>query len=202
MNIGNVGLSGARYTAAMATAAQAEEAVSNQQENAAAESTVNRDTFERTQPEQSVTYSKNKLNKAQADQLMAAEENRTQSFMNMLKSMIVKQGQQSNLTLFGMDLFVTPEQSAKAAASIAEGGEYSVDAVAGRIMDMAKALSGGDASKIEELREAVEKGFKAAGVELGGKLPSISQQTHTEVMKRFDEWAAEAKKASSASGEA
>ena len=109
MNIGNVGLSGARYTAAMATAAQADEAVSNQQENAAAESTVNRDTFERTQPEQSVTYSKNKLNKAQADQLMAAEENRTQSFMNMLKSMIVKQGQQSNLTLFGMDLFVTPE---------------------------------------------------------------------------------------------
>ena len=89
MNIGNVGLSGARYTAAMATAAQADEAVSNQQENAAAESTVNRDTFERTQPEQSVTYSKNKLNKAQADQLMAAEENRTQSFMNMLKSMIV-----------------------------------------------------------------------------------------------------------------
>ena len=58
-------------------------------------------------------------------------------------------------------------------------------------MDMAKALSGGDPSKIETLRKAVEKGFKAAGVELGGKLPSISQQTYTEVMKRFDDWANE-----------
>ena len=64
------------------------------------------------------------------------------------------------------------------------------------IMDMAKALSGGDASKIEELRKAVEKGFKAAGVELGGKLPSISQNTYTEVMKRFDDWANESKKTS------
>ena len=63
-------------------------------------------------------------------------------------------------------------------------------------MDMAKALSGGDASKIEELRKAVEKGFKAAGVELGGKLPSISQNTYTEVMKRFDDWANESKKTS------
>ena len=93
---------------------------------------------------------------------------------------------------FGMDLYVTPEQSRQAAESIAEGGEYSVDAVAGRIMDMAKALSGGDPSKIDTLRTAVQKGFQAAGVELGGELPSICGQTYDEVMKRFDEWEQEA----------
>ena len=107
--------------------------------------------------------------------------------------MIVKQGEKSNLTLFGMDLNVTPADSQRAAAAIAEGGEYSVDAVATRILDMAKALSGGDMSKLSELRSAVEKGFKAAGMEMGGKLPSICNDTYNEVMKRFDEWEKEGK---------
>ena len=118
---------------------------------------------------------------------------RMESFQQMLKSMIVKQGEKSNLTLFGMDLNVTPADSQRAAAAIAEGGEYSVDAVATRILDMAKALSGGDMSKLSELRSAVEKGFKAAGMEMGGKLPSICNDTYNEVMKRFDEWEKEGK---------
>ena len=136
-----------------------------------------------------VTYGK----KLSAAQLQSAETQRMESFQQMLKSMIVKQGEKSNLTLFGMDLNVTPADSQRAAAAIAEGGEYSVDAVATRILDMAKALSGGDMSKLSELRSAVEKGFKAAGMEMGGKLPSICNDTYNEVMKRFDEWEKEGK---------
>lgn len=135
----------------------------------------------------------NKSGKVDAQQMMKLEQQRTESFTRMLQSMVVKQGQKSNLTLFGMDLFVTPEDSAKAAASIADGGEYSVDAVATRIMDMAKALSGGDSANIEKLRKAVQKGFEAAGVEFGGELPEISNNTYDEVMKRFDDWANESK---------
>lgn len=182
---------GFKSTSVRTAAVKQEDAADKTKENTQA-AKENRDTFEKSTESKPVTYSKNELTKAQADQLLTAQQDRYNSFMKMLQSMVVKQGQKSNLTLFGMDLFVTPEQSADAAASIAEGGEYSVDAVATRIMDMAKALSGGDASKISKLREAVEKGFKAAGVELGGKLPDISQQTHTEVMKRFDEWEKEA----------
>ena len=124
--------------------------------------------------------------------LMDAEQARMDSFRRMLQSMVAKQGQQSNLSLFGLDLYVTPEDSAAAAASIAEGGEHSVDAVATRILDMAMALSGGDDSKIVLLRDAVIKGFKAAGIELGGKLPGICEDTYDECMKRFDEWEKEA----------
>lgn len=145
--------------------------------------------FEYTQPQKPVTYGK----KLSAAQLQSAETQRMESFQQMLKSMIVKQGEKSNLTLFGMDLNVTPADSQRAAAAIAEGGEYSVDAVATRILDMAKALSGGDMSKLSELRSAVEKGFKAAGMEMGGKLPSICNDTYNEVMKRFDEWEKEGK---------
>ncbi|MDF2948837.1 MAG: uncharacterized protein K0R07_858, partial [Sedimentibacter sp.] len=69
-------------------------------------------------------------------------------------------------------------------------GEYSVDAVATRIMDMAKALSGSDKSKIPLLKDAVKKGFEAAGLELNGGagLPEICNKTYDEIMKRFDEW--------------
>ncbi|MCI8649700.1 MAG: hypothetical protein HFG20_06255 [Anaerotruncus sp.] len=195
MSINSIGAysAGLKGTAAVRTAQKTEQTA--QDTAAASTEKVNQDTFEKTGSSTQVTYNrntgKNQLNSEQVQALQNAETKRQESFVQMLKSMVVKQGQKSNLTLFGMDLFVTPEQSAKAAAAIGEGGEYSVDAVAGRIMDMAKALSGGDPSKIETLRKAVEKGFKAAGVELGGKLPSISQQTYTEVMKRFDDWANE-----------
>lgn len=90
------------------------------------------------------------------------------------------------------DLFsqlnITPADSAKAAQAISEDGEWGVKAVATRIMDMAVALSGGNTEKLSILRDAVEKGFAAAEKQWGGKLPSITQQTHKEIDNRFDYW--------------
>lgn len=154
---------------------------------------VRQDRFEYATPNKPVTYSKSQLTDAQVQQLKDAQTQRMESFQRMLESMLVKQGEKSNMTLFGMKLNVTPADSMNAAASIAEGGEYSVDTVATRILNMAKALSGGDASKIAELRSAVQKGFGAAGTKLGGKLPGICQDTYGEVMKRFDDWENESK---------
>lgn len=117
-------------------------------------------------------------------------EKRINDFKEMILKMIVKQGEKSNLTLMREDLYVSAEDSQKVAEAIAEGGEYSVDAVATRIMDMAKSLSGGDKSKISLLRDAVKKGFEASGMEFndGKGLPDICNQTYDEIMKRFDEW--------------
>ena len=58
-------------------------------------------------------------------------------------------------------------------------------------MDMAISLSGGDSEKFDLLKDAVKKGFEAAGMELGvgdklSGLPQVSQDTFTEVMKQFD----------------
>ena len=83
----------------------------------------------------------------------------------------------------------TPEE---AAAAVAEGGEYSVDAVADRIFDMAKAIAGDDPEKLKAMQDAVEEGFKQAGVAwkdtMGtDKMPQITQDTHDEITKRFDE---------------
>ena len=82
----------------------------------------------------------------------------------------------------------TPEGAKKA---IGEGGVYSVNAVADRIITMAKAIAGDDPIKLQQMREAVEKGFSQAGLDFSkatnSDLPQICKDTYTEVMKRFDE---------------
>ncbi|ONI41426.1 hypothetical protein AN639_10860 [Candidatus Epulonipiscium fishelsonii] len=85
----------------------------------------------------------------------------------------------------------TPEG---AAAAIAPGGAYSVEAVSGRIMNMAKSFVGENANPeaIESMREAVIKGFEEAGldIETGEGLPQICLDTFNETMRQFDEWKA------------
>lgn len=129
-----------------------------------------------------------KKDKLSTDELKAISEQRMASFQNMLKSMVTKQGEKYNLSIGGQKLSVSLEDSMKAANSIAEGGEWSVNSVATNIMDMAKALSGGDSSKISLLKDAVQQGFKEAEKQWGGKLPGICDDTYNEVMKRFDDW--------------
>ena len=81
---------------------------------------------------------------------------------------------------------------AKAQEDIGENGYYGVKQTSERILDYAKAITGGDPSKIEQMREMAQKAFDSVRDLMGGELPEISQQTYDAVMKGFDEWAAEA----------
>jgi len=84
-------------------------------------------------------------------------------------------------------LATTPEG---AKAAISDGGAYSVDAVSDSIMTMATAIAGDDPNKLQQMRDAVEKGFAKAGLDFkkatNSNLPQISKDTYTEVMSRFD----------------
>ena len=84
----------------------------------------------------------------------------------------------------------------QAQADIAEDGYWGVAQTSDRIIDFAKALTGGDPDKIEDMRAAFEKGFKKAGAAWGRSLPDISQRTYDAVMEKFDKMAEEAKKTS------
>lgn len=127
------------------------------------------------------------------EQLKSAEEQRVKAFEETIKSMLAKQGETVNLTFRGKKLHVTEEQRLAAEKAISEGGEYSVENVTDRIMNMAKALAGDDPTKIDTLQNAVIKGFeKAAGV-LGRKkdlsdMPDITRQTYDKVMNAFSDW--------------
>ncbi len=92
---------------------------------------------------------------------------------------------------------VDPETKAQAEKDIAEDGYWGVEQTSDRIVDFAMALTGGDPSKLESMREAFKKGYEQAEKTWGGKLPEISQKTYDAVMKKFDAIAEENQKAES-----
>jgi len=128
------------------------------------------------------------------EELKNAEEQRVKAFEDTIRSMLAQQGETINLTFRGHNLHVTEEQKAEAAKSIEEGGEYSVNNVADRIMKMAKAIAGDDPTKIDMLQNAVIKGFEGAAGLLGKNsledMPDITHQTYDNVMKQFADWKA------------
>lgn len=81
----------------------------------------------------------------------------------------------------------------KAQADIGEDGFYGVKQTSQRILDFAKAVTGGDPAKIEEMRDAIQKAFDEVERMFGGKLPDISYQTLNAIMQGLDDWAAGAK---------
>lgn len=76
----------------------------------------------------------------------------------------------------------------QAKEDISENGYWGVKQTSERILDFAKALTGGDSSKAEKMRAAIQKGFDQAAKLWGGELPGISKQTHEAVMKGIDDW--------------
>lgn len=140
----------------------------------------------------SVTYSKNvgktKANKEKIDALLAEQEQRQAKFKEWIISMITKQGEKSNCTIMGVNLTVSKEQSLEAQKSIEDDGEWGVNAVATRIMDMAKAFVGDDSSKFSMIKNAVLDGYAAAEKAWGGELPGICGKTLEEINNRFDKW--------------
>lgn len=135
----------------------------------------------------------NLINKLKAD-----AEARTQQLRSLVEQMMGKQvnayGQANDLWKFlaSGEYTVDPATKAQAQADIAEDGYWGVEQTSDRIIQFATALTGGDPSKIEEMREAFKKGYKMAEETWGGELPEISQRTYDAVMKKFDALAEEA----------
>lgn len=86
------------------------------------------------------------------------------------------------------NLTVDADTIAQAKKDIAADGYWGVDQTSDRILDFAKALSGGDSSKADELLEAFKKGYKQATGAWGDELPSLCKDTYDAVVKKFDEW--------------
>lgn len=92
---------------------------------------------------------------------------------------------------------------AKAQEDIGENGYYGVKQTSQRILDFAKAITGGDPSKIGKMRDMAQKAFDDVAKLVGGwdNLPDVSKQTYEAVMKGFDEWAAASKTPAAATAE-
>ena len=130
--------------------------------------------------------------------MKADAEAHAQQLQNIVTQLMSKQGQTYNTAndmwkfLASGDFTVDAATKAQAQKDITEDGYWGVAQTSDRIIDFAKALTGGDPSKIEEMREAFKKGYKMAEDTWGGKLPDISQRTYDAVMEKFDKMAEEA----------
>lgn len=83
---------------------------------------------------------------------------------------------------------VSADVKAQAQKDIADDGYWGVEQTSDRIVDFAKALSGGDVSKADKMIEAFKKGFEQATGAWGKELPDISKRTYDAVMEKFDAW--------------
>ena len=122
----------------------------------------------------------------------------TQARMEQMQSLVTKMFNKQGITIGTADdmwkalasgNFTADAQTiANAKNDIAEDGYWGVNQTSDRIFDFAKALSGEDESKMQEMVKAVEKGFKEATKSWGKNLPDISNQTYKAVMDKFDKW--------------
>lgn len=150
--------------------------------------------------ESGVVYEKSSTDRsAIIAQLKSDAEQRTAQLTSMVQDMMKNQGAQIGTAdsiwrfLAGGNFTVTAAAKKQAQEAISEDGYYGVKQTSQRILDFAKALTGGDPAKAEEMRKAFEKGFKLATKSWGQDLPDISNRTYDAVMKGFDEWAGTAK---------
>lgn len=105
----------------------------------------------------------------------------------IVEDMLRRQGH--SLELLDPEAVVKVDETARLEAEelIGENGDLGVEAVSDRLVNFAKALSGGDKEKLGTLRKAIDQGFKEAEKILG-KLPEISRKTYDRTMEKLDAW--------------
>ena len=150
-------------------------------------------------PDANITKTQN--NKVDREAIIAQMKADTEARMNQMQSYVQQMMNQQGIAigtaddiwsfLASGDFTVTEAAKAQAQEAISEDGYWGVEQTSQRIIDFAKALSGGDVSKADLLLDAFKKGFEEATGTWGKELPEISQDTYKAVEEKFAAWKAE-----------
>jgi len=182
------------------TKASEPESKSNSASKPASEGTTvaknaDNDTYEKSNSANNVSY---KPDRETALQIKTATEQKYEQLSNLINKMLVDQGKSSQMAGAGLgdiiaSLQVDQATIDKAKEEVGEDGYWGVKQTSDRILNFAKAITGGDPSKVEEMRKSIQKGFNAAQGDWGkSNMPQITKDTYDAVMKGLDEWAASA----------
>lgn len=182
-----------------ASAVNTSPAASQKAAETAAETTASKDTAKETgviyeKGSSTVNTTYKKQNSAVIAQLKADAEARVAQMRSLVEQMMTKQGtaigQADDMWKFLASGKFTVSEAAKAQAQkdIAEDGYWGVEQTSDRILDFAKALSGNDPDKADELLAAFKKGYQQATGAWGKELPDISKRTYDAVVEKFDKW--------------
>ena len=113
----------------------------------------------------------------------------------LLRNLVTKTLQEQGLSLQFKDgdtevNFNTMTQE-EAQKLVAEDGYFGVEKTSQRIVDFAINGFGNDPTKLQQMKDAIDQGFKEAQDAFGGALPEISQQTYEAIMEKLDAFAAQ-----------
>jgi hypothetical protein len=114
------------------------------------------------------------------------------SNFELLRSLVIKTLQEQQVPLQisaggGIDFNSMTVEEAQ--TLIAEDGYFGVEQTSERIVDFAINGFGQDPTRLEEMINAIDKGFQDAQQAFGGTLPEISQQTYDAIMQKLDAFA-------------
>lgn len=108
---------------------------------------------------------------------------------NLVNELLGKQAEKyTSLADMFKNITVDPATIAQAQEDIGEDGYWGIEQTSDRLVSMAQALSGGDATKADTLIAAMEKGFKQATEAWGEDLPDICRQTVDAATKKLNKW--------------
>lgn len=141
------------------------------------------DTYEKSKPQdKKFTYDKTTI-----DQLKMDADQHYQNLRRMVQELLQRQGKSFNELDSHTKINVDETTRSEAQKLVSEDGPLGIEAMSDRIVDFAKAISGGDKTKLATLKDAINKGFSEAEKVLG-ELPEISQKTHDRIMEKLDIW--------------
>lgn len=194
------GINSSTYTPAAYTSSATQNVPSNDTAAVAEEEAAVYEKSDSTVKSATYKASNSKVDQATIDKLKADADARYAQLASLVEKLMTKQSntyQYATLSdlmkaVKSGEVPVDAATVAQAKKDVADDGYWGVEQTADRIVSFAKALTGGDADKIEEMRAAIEKGFKAATKTWGDKLPDISSKTYDRVNELLDEWSKEA----------
>lgn len=143
-----------------------------------------------------VTYSKPQTVKPdmkRVEQLKKEADNALAPLRQMVENLLKEQGMTfKDVSLKaneGKLVQIDDATRAEAQRLISEDGEYGIEQTSNRLLEFAKAISGDDKTKYNQLKAAIEEGFSQAQEAWGGELPDICKKTIDSTLEKLDKWA-------------
>lgn len=121
------------------------------------------------------------------DQLKKDSEKAYATLRQIVNDLLRRQGKSLDILQPHDEIQVDETARSEAKELLGRNGALGIEATSNRIVNFAKAISGGDKSKLDALKNAIDKGFKEAEKILG-ELPEISQKTYDMIMEKLDAW--------------
>ena len=113
----------------------------------------------------------------------------------LVANLLKEQGIDTKISMGDTEVDLAGITQDEAAELVSDDGYFGVDKTSERIFQLAVGIAGGDPSRIDAIKEGVDKGFQDALDAFDGWLPDISYDTYDAVMEKLDKWVADSQSA-------